>query len=104
MTGWPDLLALAERELALVRSGDAAALPAAQAERARFAASLGPAPASARPVLERLAAVQDQLVTELTLAREDVARELTALRRGKGAVQGYRSAAGSAPGQIDGRG
>ena len=30
MTGWPDLIALAERELALVRSGDTAALPAAQ--------------------------------------------------------------------------
>jgi hypothetical protein len=101
MSGWPDLLVLAERELALLRDGDAAALPAAMEARERFAASLGPAPASARPVLERLAAVQEQIVTELTLARDDVARELAALRRGRGAVQGYRTAAGPVAARVD---
>jgi len=104
MTGWSALLQLAERELALVRAGDAAALPAAQEERERLVATLGPAPAAARPVLDRLAAVQDQLVIELTLGRDEVARELSALHRGQGAVQGYRTAAGPAAARIDGRG
>ena len=45
-------------------------------------------------MLERLAAVQDQIVTEITLARDEAARELRPLQRGRGAVQGYRSAAG----------
>jgi hypothetical protein len=87
---WQDVLALAERELELVRGGDADALPAALAERASLAATLDPAP---RPVLERLAEVQHQIVVELTLAREDIVRELAALQRGRGAVRGYRATA-----------
>jgi hypothetical protein len=89
MSGWPDVLALAERELELVRGGDAEALPAAIAERARLSATLGQAP---RPVLERLAEVQHQIVVELTLAREEILRELGALQRGRSAVRGYRAA------------
>jgi hypothetical protein len=85
---WQDVLALAERELELVRGGDAGALPAAIAERAALAAALDPAP---RPVLERLAAVQHQILVELTLAREEIVRELGALQRGRSAVQGYRA-------------
>jgi hypothetical protein len=87
---WQDVLALAERELELVRGGDADALPAAIAERASLAAALDPAP---RPVLERLAEIQHQIVVELTLAREDIVRELAALQRGRGAVRGYRASA-----------
>ena len=87
MSGWPELLALAERELELVRGGDAEALPAAIAERAQVAATLGPAP---RPVLERLAEVQQQILVELTLARDEIVRELGALRQGRSAVQRYR--------------
>ena len=87
MSGWPELLALAERELELVRGGDAEALPAAIAERARVAATLGPAP---RPVLERLAEVQQQILVELTLARDEIVRELAALQQGRSAVQRYR--------------
>jgi hypothetical protein len=85
---WQEVLALAERELELVRGGDAEALPAAIAERAALAAPLGPAP---RPVLERLAEVQHQILVELTLAREEIVRELGALQRGRSAVQGYRA-------------
>jgi hypothetical protein len=96
VTGWSDVLALAERELALLRGGDAEALPAAQAERERLVAVLGPATAAALPVLERIAAVQDQLICELTLARDEVARELVALRRGQGAMHGYRAVASTA--------
>lgn len=92
MSGWSRLVTLAERELALARGGDAGALAAAIAERAALAAALGPAPADARPELERLAAVQEQILVELTLASDGVARELAALRRGRDAVSGYRAA------------
>jgi hypothetical protein len=94
MTPWETLLALAERDLELLRRRELDALPAALDERDRLAVGLGQAPASARPVLERLAVVQDQLVAELTLARDEAARELATLQRGRGAVRGYRSAAG----------
>jgi hypothetical protein len=87
---WSEVLALAERELELVRGGDAEALPTAIAERAALAAALDPAP---RPVLERLAEVQHQILVELTLAREEIVRELTALQRGRNAVHGYRATA-----------
>jgi hypothetical protein len=92
--GWAELLALAERELALLRGGDAAALPAAIAERARLAARVGAATTAERPLLERLAGVQHQILAELALARDEVVRELGSLQRGRGAVQGYRAAAG----------
>jgi hypothetical protein len=94
MSTWEELLALAERELELLRGGGAEALPAAIAERARLAATLGPATAAERPLLGRLAVVQEQIQAELALARESVVRDLEALQRGRGAVRGYRAAAG----------
>jgi len=97
-TSWSAVLALAERELALVRGGDAESLPAAIAERAALAAGLGPA---SRPQLERLADVQQQILVELTLARDELVRELAALQRGRGAVHGYRRTAGHAPARTD---
>ncbi len=102
MTGWNHMLALAERELELVRGGDVDALPGAIAERLRLAATLGEAPASARPVVERLVAVQEQIVVELTLARAGIVRELGALRRGRGAVRGYAGAAAPRSALVDG--
>ena len=98
MSGWADVLALAERELELVRGGDAEALPAAIAARARLAETLGQAP---RPVLEELATVQEQILVELTLARDEIVRELAALQRGRGAVHGYRLTAGRPPARTD---
>ena len=103
MTSWDELVVLAEAELELVRGGDLLALPGAIAARGRLAASLGPAPVSARPALERLVGLQEQLVVELTLARDATTRELGTLRRGRGAVQGYRTAAGPIAGTIDAR-
>ncbi len=103
MSAWDRLLELAERELELLRGGDLEGLPAAIEERARLAATLGQAPASARPVLERLQAVQQQIIVELTLAGAEIVRELGTLRRGRGAVDGYRfAAAGQATGSVDG--
>jgi hypothetical protein len=87
---WADVLALAERELELVRGGDAEALPSAIERRAQLTTALGAAP---RPVLERLVEVQRQIVVELTLARDEVVRELRTLDRGRSAVRGYRASA-----------
>ncbi len=102
MTPWAQLLTLAERELELIRGGDIERLPDAIEERARLAATLGQAPASARPVLERLQAVQQQIIVELTLAGAELVRELGTLPRGRGAVDGYRFAAGPAAASVDG--
>ena len=103
MSPWNQLLALAERELELIRGGDIEALPAAIEQRAAIASAL-PArpPASARNDLERLQAVQQQIIVELTLAGAEIVRELGTLRRGRGAVDGYRFAAGQATGSVDG--
>ena len=101
MDPWQDLLARAEGELALAREGRWEELAAAGAERARRAAAL-PAPApQARPVLERLALVQQQLTAQLTAARAQTARELGTLSRGRGAVRGYAAAAGGPGGWVD---
>ena len=102
MSPWAQLLALAERELELLRGGAIEDLPAAIEERAQLAASLGQAPASARPVLERLEAVQQQIIVELTLAGAEIVRELGTLRRGRGAVDAYRFAAGAREATVDG--
>jgi hypothetical protein len=102
MNPWNQLLVLAERELELIRGGDIERLPEAIEQRARLAATLGRAPASARPLLERLEAVQQQIIVELTLAGSEIVRELGAVRRGRGAVDGYRFAAGQATGSVDG--
>jgi hypothetical protein len=94
MSTFGDLAVLADRELALVRDGrfdEAAELSAERDARAR---TLAPARPQDRPALELLMALQDQLVVEFTLARDAAARELAALGRGRGAVRGYRSAAG----------
>jgi hypothetical protein len=102
MSPWDRLPALAERELELIRDGDIERLPEAIEERARLAASLGRAPASARPALQRLETVQQQIIVELTLAGAEIVRELGTLRRGRGAVNAYASSNGPAPGRVDG--
>jgi hypothetical protein len=102
MSPYAEMLTLAERELELVRGGELEALPAAIEQRAAIAATLGAPPAGARADLERLQAVQQQIIVELTLAGAEIVRELGTLRRGRGAVDGYRFAAGQATGSVDG--
>jgi hypothetical protein len=98
---WQDLLARAERELALAGEGRWEELAEAGAERVRLGADL-PAPAPAlRPLLERLALVQEQIASLLTAARAQTARELAALDRGRGAVRGYAPVAGAPGGWVD---
>ena len=101
MDPWQDLLARAEGELALAREGRWEELAAAGAERARLAAVMPAPPSQARPLLERLALVQEQLTALLTAARAETARELGTLSRGRGAVRGYAPVAGAAGGWVD---
>jgi hypothetical protein len=89
------LLALAEREAALVAAEAWDDLAAVAAERAALIARL-PAvpPRAARPVLERLSGVQQLLVAALATARAQTAAEIGRLGRGRGAMQGYAVSAG----------
>jgi hypothetical protein len=93
VTPWQDLLARAERELSLAREGRWEELAGAGAERVRLAAALPAPPPAARPLLERLVLVQDQIAELLAAGRAQTASELGALHRGRGAVRGYATAA-----------
>jgi hypothetical protein len=101
IAAYEDLLARAEGELVLAAEGRWDELVQAGAERAVLAASLPPAPPAARPVLERLAAVQADLTAALLSARADALRELGTVRRGRGAVRGYAGAAAARGGWVD---
>ena len=92
MDPWATLLAKAEAERTLAAEGRWEELAASTAERVRLAAALGPAPESARHVLEALAATQEQLITTLEHARGETMRELAGLRTNRGAVAGYAAA------------
>jgi flagellar protein FliT len=92
MDPWATLLAKAEAERTLAAEGRWDELAASTAERVRLAAALGPAPQSARPVLEALAATQQQLTATLEQARAETVRELGSLSAGRGAVAGYAAA------------
>ena len=70
---WEDLLARAERERTLAAEGRWEELAAAGAERARLAMTLPPPSPDARPLLERLAQVQDELTAALMTARAETA-------------------------------
>jgi hypothetical protein len=92
MDPWSTLLAKAEAERVLAAEGRWDELAASTAERVRLAAALGPAPRTARPVLEALAAVQQELTSTLEIARAETVRELGSLNTGRGAVAGYAAA------------
>jgi len=92
MDPWTLLLVRATAERELAAAGRWEELAASTAERVRLAATLGPAPRAARPVLEALAAAQGELVRTLAAARDETARELAGTARGRGAVAGYAAA------------
>jgi hypothetical protein len=92
MDQWAALLARASAERDMAAQGRWEELAESTAERLRLTAALGPAPRQARPVLEALATIQDELTTTIRRARADTARELAELGRGRGAVAGYASA------------
>jgi len=90
VTGWKLAIELAERELELVRAHEWERVAEVSADRAAQAASLEtPGP---RPALERLAALEAELIAALSAARASTVRELGSLRRGRGAVRGYAGA------------
>jgi hypothetical protein len=102
MAGWDQLLELATAELGAAAAGRWDALDALGADRAALAASLGePTPAD-RPLLERVMAVNEQLVATILRGRSATLDELAHLRRGCGAVAGYAAAtAGPRHGWVD---
>jgi hypothetical protein len=92
MDPWTALLARATAERQLAADGRWEELAESTAERVRIAATLGPAPRTARLVLEALAVVQAELTATLAAARAEVSREIAALPNARGAVAGYAAA------------
>lgn len=98
------LVGLGEEELAHARAGRWEALAEATERRAALAATLPEIPpAAARPALERLAGLQDDLLALTGAARAQTADELERLRRGRGALHGYAGQGGSyaSPARVD---
>ncbi len=92
MDPWTAILARATAERQLAAEGRWDELAESTAERVRMATALGPAPISAKLVLEALAVVQTELTATLATARAEIARELASLPRARGAVAGYAAA------------
>ena len=101
MQPWLDLLARAEEERALAADGRWEELAEAGAARTALMLTLPPAPPEARPVLERLAALQAELTTLVGAARADTSRRLGDLHRGRGAMRGYAPSASTYGGWVD---
>jgi hypothetical protein len=99
---WADLVVLADRELALAREGRWEESRELAAAREALGARVAPPGPGDRPALEMLLGLQEQIVVQCTLARDAVARELSALTRGRGAVRGYRSTASRPAARVDG--
>lgn len=90
MTGYDTLADLAELELELVRAGETGRLPALHAERNALVATL-PAmpPATARPALERTAALQARVTALLEERIGAAGVDLRRLATGRTAMRGY---------------
>jgi len=99
---WADLVALAERERDLARDGHWEEAAQVSAVRLEAALALGAPPAAARPHLERLLELQQQITAGLTVARAFTARQLGDMTRGRTAMRGYGSALGPARSAVDG--
>ena len=84
------LLALAEREHALVSEGRFEELPALDAERTALVAAMpAKVPPSARPALERAAELQLATTAALRSGMAETRRGLQALGRGREAARAY---------------
>jgi hypothetical protein len=86
---WADLVALAERELELVRDGRWEEVPAASAQRLSAAQELGPPPGAAGPYLERLVELQAEIHAGLATGRAFTLQKLGNMQRGHDALRGY---------------
>jgi hypothetical protein len=95
---YDDLLALIEREHALVVADEWEELAALDAQRREVIARLpAVAPAAVALVLERAAAIQARTSTLLAGGADELRRELGALSQGRVAVRGYGGATAVAP-------
>ena len=90
--GYGSLVALAERELELVRTGELDSLPGLWDERRRLVAAL-PAipPADALGPLEHAAALQGRTTALLEEKLEATGAEMRRLVRGRSAMRSYAS-------------
>jgi hypothetical protein len=100
---YAELVVLAERERDLVREGHFEEAAEASSARLKASLALGVPPADARPHLERLVELQQEITAGLNAARAFTARRLGELNRGRSAMRGYGAALGSAPSAVDGR-
>jgi hypothetical protein len=99
---WADLVVLAERERDLVREERWDEVPAASDALLRASQALGDPPAEARPHLERLAELQDEINAGLSAGRAFTLHKLGSMNRGATAMRGYGYSAPATP-SIDGR-
>jgi hypothetical protein len=90
---WAELVALAERELELVRDGRWEDVPAASAQRLSAAQSLGAPPHAAGPHLERLVELEAEIHAGLSIGRAFTLQKLGNLQRGETALRGYHGGA-----------
>jgi hypothetical protein len=101
---WAQLVALAEHERDLVRQNRWEELPAATARRLGASQALGDPPAEARPHLERLRELQEEIVAGLSAGRAFTLRKLASMDRGATAMRGYAGRdARPAATSVDGR-
>jgi hypothetical protein len=105
MSGWAELVTLAERERELIEQGRWDEAVTTSAVRLEAAKALGAPPAEARPHLERLQGLQTQITASIASARAFTLQRLGGMQRSRTAVTGYLTAGyRSAPGRVDGRG
>ncbi len=100
---WANRVALAERERDLARDGHWEEAALVSSERLGAALALGAPPAAARPHLERLLELQQQITAGLTVARAFTARQLGDMNRGRTAMRGYGAGFGPAQSADYGR-
>jgi hypothetical protein len=86
---WAELVSLAEHELALVLDGRWEEVPAASAQRLSAAQALGDPPRAARPHLERLVELQNEIHAGLSIGRAFTLQKNAKIERGQTALRGY---------------
>jgi hypothetical protein len=102
---YAELVALAERELELVRADRLDELDPLRARRSELASALPAAPPpEALPLLEQAAALQAQVESALERDMAYVAAELQCVRRGRHAVQAYTPGSGADSRLVDSTG
>lgn len=100
---WADLVALAEHERELALQGQWEEALEVSSARLAQSLTLGPPPPAARPHLERLAELQQELAAGLAVARAFAAGKLGRMDHGRSAMRGYGAGFAAPPSSVDGR-